>query len=169
MAQTDIRIRRRQALDDLNAACGLKINHAWLGYANALFLECGKLTAPQERQNNPKGQVTFMLDCRWRVMNKYSVDFGCDNSDRIIENRVLKLIGTVVESIDLSSGMPELSIGLSSGRNIETFQSYKGSPEWSVGFYDVTLVEMEQRWTELASSMWISFSDKSFLRSYCYD
>ena len=44
----------------LNKIKNIKISHIWYGYANVLFLECGKLDK-KSNKSNPSGEITFML------------------------------------------------------------------------------------------------------------
>ncbi len=127
---------------------GFKITRVWLGYSNALFLECGrlkkeKLCTKKKTTRNMHGQVTFMLDCNWRVEKKRSIEFGIDSSDRIINNRTEKLVGRRISSISTTNRVPEFSIALDDGRIISTFTAYSSMPRWFIGFKDLTTIDID--------------------------
>ena len=80
------KIKKEKLEAHLNGLCGIQINHVWLGYMNALYLECGKLK--KDRKNNPKGQVTFMLDGDWHIENMRSIALGRFSKEKKIEKRL---------------------------------------------------------------------------------
>lgn len=166
--------------EDLSGLTDMKVSHAWLGYADALFLECGRLK--KERHPRPRkdgtvlssrtwlrGQVTFMLDCEWRVENRFSVAYGRHSTSRKLSHRMKKMRGDSISSVKASGRIPELSIELKSGQVIRTFQSFEGCPNWSIGFNDLSLIGIAPEWKMNEASVWLGFKNKAYRRFYCFD
>ena len=153
---------------DISVIVGMKLSKVWLGYADALFLECGRLKK-ELIKGHLEGQVTFMLDCQWRVENKWTVAYGRDSTSKLISNRTKKIVGERVETVEAIGGIPELLITLQNGQVIRTFQSFKGPPNWLIGFNDLELLNIEPEWKSNDVSVWIKFEDRSYMRSYCLD
>jgi len=152
---------------------GFKISHVWLGYAQALFLECGRLTRDRlfekkTGRRNPDGQITFMLEPSWRVEKTRSIDFASDFGERLVENRTRKLVGLRIVSICAIGRVPELSIELSDGRAITTFGAYQSSPVWSIGFKDLRYIDVDEVWKQNDVSAWLSY-EGGYRRGYCFD
>jgi hypothetical protein len=153
---------------------GFKISRVWLGYAHALFLECGRLKKeglPTKKKSewSSMGQVTFMLDGIWRVEKKRSVDFGMYSSDRILNNRIENLAGCRISSILTTSRVPELSIELDDGRIISTFTASSSLSSWSIAFRDLNAIDIDPEWYGNDVSVWLSYKKGTFRRSYCFD
>jgi hypothetical protein len=110
-----------------------------------------------------------MLDLGWRVENRYTVAFGRYSSARKLAHRTRMLVGDRIDSVGLSGRVPELSILLESGKTIRTFQSYEGPPQWSIGFWDLSLIDVEPEWKRNDVSVWLGFKNKGYVRSYCFD
>ena len=152
---------------------GFKISRVWLGYAHALFLECGRLKkegSPIRKKTewSTRGQVTFMLDGIWRVEKKRTVDFGMYSSDRMLDNRIENLAGCRISSILTTSRVPELSIELDDGRIVSTFTACKHS-SWSIGFRDLNAIDIDSEWKDYDVSAWLRYKKGAFRRSYCFD
>ena len=152
---------------------GFKITRVWLGYAHALFLECGRLKKeriPTKKKSewSTNGQVTFMLDGIWRVEKKRSIDFGMYSSDRVLNNRTRNLAGCRISSVLTTNKIPELSIELDDGRTISTFAASTWS-SWSIGFRDLNAIGIDPEWHGNDVSVWLSYKKGIFRRSYCFD
>ena len=157
---------------DLSGLTGMKVSRVWLGYADALFLECGRLKKekhPLAKKTSLQGQVTFMLDCGWRVENRYTVAYGRHSGPRMLSHRTKKILGVSIESVQATGRIPELEIALLNGQVIRTFQSFEGSPGWSIGFNDLALINIEPEWKMNDVSVWLCFQDRSYMRAYCFD
>lgn len=176
MAQVNERLTLSRFQKDLSALAGLKVSRVWLGVADALFLECGrlkrvKLLRPRRDRTKTtlEGQVTFMLDCEWRVENRHTVDYGSVSSSRVLARRTEQMVGTHIVSVEAVGSVPELAITLQCGQIIRTFMSYEGPPRWSVGFNDLTLLDLEPEWAANDVSVWLGFENKSYQRFHCLD
>ncbi len=173
--QLEQRLDSARFHEDLSVLRGMKIGRVWLGYADALFLECGRLK--KERilpASSPLstvliGQVTFMLDCQWRIENRFTVVCGRDSRPRKLSHRAQKMVGLSIESVEATGRVPELAIALRNGQFIRTFKSYEGPPRWSVGFRDPALLDIQPEWQSNDVSVWLCFEDRSFMRHYCFD
>jgi len=169
---------------DVSVLAGMKVSRIWLGYANVLFLECGRLwkepmpahllkmkvpPGHHRRRFTLKGQVTFMLQCVWRVESGREVEFGW--SDKDLSERLGLLAGQRIRSVKASGEVSELEITLGNKLVIRTFQSFVGPPEWSIGFRDMALANCEPEWKLKQNdvSMWLKFDGGSFVRGYCFD
>lgn len=151
-----------------------KISRVWLGYANTLFLECGRLKKEQikikgKTRWSSHGQITFMLECFWRVEKKRSIEFSIDSSDRKVCNRINGLKGLSVTSISTTGRIPELVIELGDGRLITTFTTHASTPNWFIGFRDLRCIDVNQAWMDNDVSVWLAFERGTFRRSYCFD
>ena len=114
------------------SAVGLPVSHVWLGYADALFLELGRLRRQSLRNGRPpalKGTMTIMLDCGWRVERPRSVAFDRFCSKRKIEGGVERLRGKKVKSISLVGRVPEISVELAGQLWVQSFQ-LSGTCAW---------------------------------------
>ena len=163
--------------EDLSVLTDMTGSHAWLGYADALFLECGRLK--KERCPLPvrdgsfrtqlKGQVTLMLDCEWRVENRFTVAYGRHTTSRKLSHRLKKMLGDSIRCVKASGRIPELSIELKSGQVIRTFQSYEGCPKWFILVNDLSLIDVAPQWKMNDASVGLRFENKAYRRSYAFD
>ena len=164
---------------DSSGLTGMKVSHVWLGYADALFLECGRLKQKEfllpnkggtiSSKTSLKGQVTFMLDCGWRVENRYTVAYGRHSGPRMLSHRTKKIVGARIESVETIGRIPELTIALQNGQVIRTFQSFEGPPQWFIGFHDLALIDIEPEWKMNDVDVWLCFKDRCYMREYCFD
>ena len=162
---------------DLSGLTDMKVSHVWLGYGDALFLECDRLKKEKQALSKKDGtfktllvgQVTFMLSCAWRVENRYTVAYGIDSGQRMLSHRTKKMVGSSIESVKTTGRIPELTIALQNGQVIRTFQSFKGPPQWSIGFDDLALINIEPEWKTNDVSVWLRFQNRSYMRCYCFD
>lgn len=167
-------ITAREFLKDVKRIEGYKVSKVCLGYANALFLECGRLKTEVIKTSKSTtklvyGQITFLLDCNWRVERKKSIEFGMQCGDRKIENRIKGLKGTRIVSISTTHRIPELCITLDDGRVISTFTDHITYPAWSIGFKDLHCIEIDPEWKSNDVSVWLSYDKGGFRKGYCFD
>ena len=162
------KIKKEELEAHLNGLCGIQINHVWLGYMNALFLECGKLTKDKKREN-PQGQISFMLEGDWRIENARSISLGRFSKEKRLEKQIKTLIGLKIKSISLVNRIPELLIELESGQYIQTFTGWDTNPQWFVGFLDSCKAVVHPEWKKEDVSIWLSFERGGYRRSYCFD
>lgn len=153
---------------------GMKISRVWLGHADALFLECGRLRAETVRTSKRvvrpvHGQVTFMLECCWRVEKARSLDFGIFSRRGIIDERHRGLKGRRIAGVEATGRIPELRIELDDGRAVSTFTAHRKEPGWSIGFKDLRRIEVDEVWKGNDVSVWLSFAGGRFRRGYCFD
>lgn len=73
-----------------------------------------------------------MIEWSWRVERQKSIFFGSWSTDRMIDNRLSKLRGQTVTSINIEGRLPELVIQLSEGFWVHSFATAEGQPEWCV-------------------------------------
>ena len=153
---------------------GYKITRVWLGYADVLFLECGrlkkeKLPTSKGIRWSTHGQITFMLDCQWRVEKKRSIDFGISDSTKKLENRIKGLVGLRIASVSAVNRVPELCIELDDGRCVRTFTAHRTMPAWFIGFNDLRCIDVDEVWKKNDVDVWLSFERGGYCRSYCFD
>ncbi|MFC1782278.1 hypothetical protein ACFL02_01665 [Planctomycetota bacterium] len=169
------RITRSDFQEHIERIVGFKISRVWLGYANALFLEFGrlkkeKLISTKGVRWSAYGQITFMIEGGWRVEKRRSIEFGIDFSDRKIENRIKGLEGRRIASISTVNRIPELSIELDDGRVITTFCSHSTMPSWHIGFKDLRCIDIDAVWKDNDDlSVWLTYERGGFQRRYCFD
>jgi hypothetical protein len=169
---------------DVSALAGMKVSSVWLGGANVLFLECGRLwkrpvpahwlrmrmpPGCHRRRFTLKGQVSLMLHSVWRVESGQEVEFGW--SDKDLSERLGPLAGQRIRSVKAVGDVPELEITMGNRQVIRTFQSFEGRPLWSIGYHDMALANCEPEWKLKQNdvSMWLKFDGGSFVRAYCFD
>jgi hypothetical protein len=120
---------------------GLKVSRVWRGFGSALFVELGKLSRKAYKLKSGKrksyliGQQSIFVGYSWRVERSKSIYFGSWNTQRLIDNRLPKLEGRVVESIIFVGRLPEIYIKLSDGLWIHSFDissSYHHQPSWYI-------------------------------------
>ena len=164
-------ISKSYFMREISKLSSMKIGRVWLGYANVLFLECGRLTKTNRANSNSKrlvGQIVFKLECGWRIEDKCTV--VCGQHDASDLNRRLKTIaGKEIKSVSIAGRIPELEISLRSGYVIRTFQALAGDPGWSIGFRDIALARVRREWVENKASVWLGVKNHSLTRTYCFD
>jgi hypothetical protein len=118
---------------------GLPVSRVWRGAGSAIFLEIGKLFKETWRYPKKKrkttsivGQFGVMIEWTWRVERPKSILFGSWSTDRMIDNRLPKLRGHTVTSIEIKGRLPELVIQLSGGFWVHSFATAEGQPTWCV-------------------------------------
>jgi hypothetical protein len=117
---------------------GLPISRVWRGAGSSIFLEIGKLFKetwryPKKRKTTSiVGQFGVMIEWSWRVERQKAIFFGSWSTDRMIDNRLPKLRGRTVTSIEIEGRLPELVIRLSGGFWAHSFATAEGQPTWCV-------------------------------------
>lgn len=109
---------------------GMPVSHAWRGYGSALFLELGKVT--DSRENNPRGEATFMLEFDWRVEKLRSIYFGSTSGSHKITNGLKRLAQEEVTGVEIEGRLPELIITFSGNLWLRTFTLYEPQPQWTI-------------------------------------
>ncbi|MHC5082733.1 MAG: hypothetical protein ACYTET_02175 [Planctomycetota bacterium] len=167
------KITKEQLEDHLKGICGIQISDVWIGYAHALFLECGELKEEfvgSKKQRHLVGQVTFMLECDWYLENKHCVFCEWGNSDDEIKKQTAKLIGCQICDISLIGLTSELSIELDDEYLLKTvFEKPDTYPHWNIGFRDLDKISVRPEWKEEDVSVWLSYEENAFRRSFCFD
>ena len=112
---------------------GLNVGCVWTGYGKAIFLELGRLLPPDPpKKNNPRGEMTIMLDQAWRVEGARSILFGSMDTHRRIKKGLASLEGRTVEDIAVVGRLPELSLKLSGGKWVSSFAVGESQPDWGI-------------------------------------
>src|SRR5437867_7029183 len=92
---------------------GLRVVESWRGEHFAIFLELGKLHKHSDQRklaSKGRGDVTIMLDCRWRLETKRSKAVGSLDTYRKIESTIMGLIGKPIRKISFIGRIPELVV-----------------------------------------------------------
>lgn len=114
---------------------GKKVSHVWRGYGSAIFLEFGKLTPGTRRDGsvgNPNGELTLMIEWSWRIEKQKSILGGSWSSEKKIDNFLPKLQGATVDAVEFFGRLPEISVSLSNGLHVVSFNTSEGQPDWSL-------------------------------------
>lgn len=165
-------ITKKQLEKHLKEIGEIEISHVWLGFANSLFLECGELRQVSingHNRNNPSGEVTFMLDCGWRIETTRSIFCGRNFKEKRIESHIKKLVGLKIQDIVFNSRIPELLIGLENKWQIQTFTDFGKYPHWFIGVNNLHKIVIHPEWKKEDVSMWFSFEKGHYQRSFCFD
>lgn len=166
-------ITKEQLYSHLKDICDIQINHIWLGYANSLFLECGKLnkreTIKGKKSNNPEGEITFMLESNWRIETTRSIFCGRNFKEKTMKTRIKKLLGLKIQDISLVSRIPELLIGLENKWQVQTFTNHHKYPRWFIGINNLKKIAIHPEWKKEDVSVWLSYEKGGYQRSFCLD
>jgi hypothetical protein len=166
------KITKEQLYSHLDDIRHTQINHVWLGYANVLFLECGKLRQEVingKKRKNPTGEITFMLESGWRIETTRSIFCGRHYNEKAMKSRIKKLLGLKIQDISLVSKLPELLIGLENKWQIQTFTDHYKYPDWFIGINNLQKVAVHPEWKKEDVSVWFSFEKGHYQRSFCFD
>jgi hypothetical protein len=112
---------------------GLPITHAWRGVGSAIFLELGPLKRVRRVRrlgHSLKGLASVMIEWGWRVERRRSIDVGSWSTDRKIDSGIRALKRLKVKSVQLEGRLPELCLGLSNGRWLQSFMISDSQPRW---------------------------------------
>ncbi|NJK45914.1 MAG: hypothetical protein HC933_18080 [Pleurocapsa sp. SU_196_0] len=137
MAENDLIQRKISQLEFqslVKPMIGLPISRAWRGYGTACFLEIGQLSEYElpSGKRSIKGQFGVMIQWSWRIESPRTIACGSWSSKRKISKGIERLSGLFIEQIALSNRLPEISVCLSSGRWLQSFQTSEGQPGWVI-------------------------------------
>ena len=125
-----------QFAEHVRPISGLPISHVWRGYGSAIFIEFGDLTECTVQYRGGRqsifhdGQFGVMIQWSWRVERPRSIYFGSWSTNKVIDNRLPKLLHKTVKSIEVEGRLPELVIELSEGLWVHSFSTNEGQPYW---------------------------------------
>lgn len=116
---------------------GLPVSWVWRGYGSALFLEIGELISEKILEGGEErvgyiGEYGIMIEWSWRIERPKSIYFGSWSSDRVINNRLVKLKDKTIDAIDIEGRLPELVIKLSGSFWLRSFAIAEGQPQWTL-------------------------------------
>jgi len=166
-------------LRTLRPLLGLPVSRIWLGYAQALFLELGRLHVealpiiklPSGRRANRKtthGQATVMLDTDWSAQGPEGISLSRESPPSRIENRIAALRNRRVIGIDVRGSRSELILMLEGSIRLLARQR-RGVGEWAIELNDPRLFPRAQRWVRLDHSLWLGVDERGRLvRDMCY-
>ncbi len=119
----------------IKSLIGKKVSHVWRGHGSAIFLEFGKLTPRTRRDGsagNPDGELTLMIEWSWRIEKPQSILGGSWSSEKKIDKFLQKLQGASVNAVEFFGRLPEISVSLSNGLHVVSFNTSEGQPDWSL-------------------------------------
>lgn len=114
---------------------GLPVSHVWQGHGSALFLEFGRLSQIRRRDGRPAesaGEMGLMLEWSWRIEGKRSILCGSDSDEPHIRRALSCIRDHAVAAVTLTSRLPEIDIGFSSGAHLVSFMTADGQPQWTL-------------------------------------
>ncbi|WP_162143715.1 hypothetical protein [Hellea balneolensis] len=113
----------------------MKLNNAWNGYGSAIFLEFGNLSDVTkkngEKSNNPRGEITIMIEWDWRAEKEASIICGSSLEGAQIELFLKDMLGSEIIRLQTTGRLPELEIEFSNKVTLKTFMTSVGQPEWA--------------------------------------
>ena len=119
--------------DCLKPLHGLQVSLAWKGYGSAIFLELGRLSAPEnDRGQHGRGEACLSVEWDWRVERESSVLFGSSNTRPEIEVGIRGLQGSRIENIEAVGAVPELVALFSNGQRLQSMIMTNGDPQWGI-------------------------------------
>jgi hypothetical protein len=146
---TQTKISQDEFQRQVQPIIGQEVSRVWQGGGSSIFFEIGELTETQFVRRNgtvatsQHGRYTIMVEWYWRIEKPRSIWFGGASSNRMIDNRIKKLVGTEIEEISLVGRLPELNVKLSRSLWLQTFLPKDGYPRWVVFLDEHT---PEKRW-----------------------
>lgn len=117
------------------ALVGKKVSHVWRGYGSAIFVEFGNLTPHKlknGRDGTPIGEFTLTIEWSWRIERKFSILGGSWSSEGKWPGFFKKLTEASVISVETFGNLPEISVSLSNGLRIVSFNTSEGQPDWAL-------------------------------------
>jgi hypothetical protein len=120
---------------------GLPVTRPWRGGGSALMLELGVLSEERSVLNSGRvaaggpslrGVASVMVEWSWRVERVRSIAFGSWSTDLRMNNGIAALRGHVVEVVALAGRLPELTLRLSGGLWVQSFNTSEGQPAWTI-------------------------------------
>lgn len=132
-----------EKLPSLQVLLGKTISHVWFSDYSVCYLELGSLREGRLRRDgspgNPFGECTLFLGYDWAV--NVSERFLLRKEIHFCEQEKLwlvdKLLGAIIESIEVGSKSCELEIGLSTGIKLKTLSDDSNNPDWDVRFNEL--------------------------------
>jgi hypothetical protein len=118
----------------LNRSAGLRVADAWRGHYSAIFLELGRLhkhPAKTTHASRGKGDVSLMLDCKWRLETPRTIALGSLDRYSAIERGIAKLIGTTICKVSVLGRIPEIVVEFEEQRWLQSFSDSKSST-WAI-------------------------------------
>ena len=112
----------------------MNLSNAWNGYGSAIFLEFGELSykaKDEKKYNNPRGEITIMIEWDWRAEKDASIICGSSEDNKKIELFLADLLGNKITQLRTTGRLPELEIEFSNGVTLKSFMTGIGQPEWS--------------------------------------
>ncbi|MFC3692843.1 hypothetical protein [Chenggangzhangella methanolivorans] len=113
---------------------GLSVSSVWRGAGTAIFLEFGEgpnLSADRSDERRT-GAFTLMLEWSWRIEGETKILGGSFSDAPVIEEALYGCVGRRVESVALYGRLPEVRLALSGGRDVVSFMTAEGDPEWTL-------------------------------------
>jgi len=158
---TQLRTRKRidnsEADKFVQVLRGMKVSNPWRGYGSAMFLELGTLrptASPIHKhrfENQPRGDITIMVEWSWRIEDKQSIIVGSWNQNEEIDRVPGMLEHLTINDVKFFGVLKELEISFDGGLYFSSFSTVDGDPEWGIRFEDDT---------------WMGFEDGSFWKSF---
>ena len=111
-----------------------EVTNTWNGYGSAIFLEFGKLSSEDKngnKHNNPKGEITIMVEWDWRAEKDLTIICGSSVESPEIEAFLSSLVNEKITALKTTGQLPELEIKFSNDIILKTFMTDKGQPEWA--------------------------------------
>lgn len=112
----------------------MNVSNTWHGYGSAIFLEFGELSSRAKdgkEHNNPRGELTIMIEWDWRAEKDVSIICGSSEDSKQIELFLADLLGSKITQLQTTGHLPELEIEFSNGVTLKSFMTSIGQPEWA--------------------------------------
>lgn len=101
----------------LSKASDMQLSNVWIGYGNTLILDLGEIQFPARLNGKPKGEIEFILECNWRILDFDRIVSGNGFNDNDISSCLENITNKEVSVISFSN-TSTLSV---SNRWIEAF------------------------------------------------
>ena len=127
---------RTQIRHLLTRCKGLRISDAWRGEHAAIFLELGRLHRHSDKRphaSKGQGEVTVMLDCKWRLEKGPLIIAGSLNDYAHIDRALKTLVGRSIKGVTFLGRIPELVVELSGNHFLVSFSDYEAE-DWAILF-----------------------------------
>ena len=152
----------------LGTAVGLRVSRVWESVEPTVFLELGRLKRrPHHRM--ACGQVTVMIESDWRVERGHTIWLGSCFKDSLRERRLEQLVGQRIAAITTEGRISELCILLQDNRGLTTYTDWRAHPQWTVLFYDVSLLNLHPVWNGVDVTPCLSTKRGKAEVQYCFD
>ena len=137
--------RETMLLDEFRTALvGLPVSDVWRDYGSAIFLQFGELHSrtirrrdgsPVTRQGDityMQGEITLMIEWSWRIERPRSILGGSWSDERRWPGMFKKLLGAIVEDVQLIGRLHEIEVSLSNGLRVVSFMTAESQPAWAL-------------------------------------